>query len=240
MRKEHRPLWLLQLNARINTWIIENKIRPQFAALGNNPAILKPLSLQIFGEHISAGNFIHLIGNRQQPIKLSTWSSKQSQGQINIGHYCLISPGVTVSSAQSIRIGDNCMLAAQCYLSDSDWHGIYNRIRPFRCSAPITLHDNVWLGLRSVICKGVIIGENSIIGAGSVVTGDIPANVIAAGNPARVIKTLNPNRKMLKREQLFVNSEDHWHQMNQVHQFFCRDNSTLAWLKSLIWPRRND
>ena len=240
MRTEHRPLWLLKCRSRINAWLTQYKIRPQFDALGIEPAILKPLSLQIFGRHITAGDFIHLISDHQKPIKITTWASKQSSGRIEIGNYCLISPGVTLSAAQRIRIGDNCMLAAECYLSDSDWHGTYNRIRPFRCTAPITLENNVWVGLRAIVCKGVSIGENSIIGAGSVVTGDIPANVIAAGNPAKVVKTLNPKRKMLKREQLFVNAEDHWQQMEQVNQFFCRENSTSHWVKSLIFPSVKD
>jgi galactoside O-acetyltransferase len=53
---------------------------------------------------------------------------------------------------------------------------------------PITIGNNVWIGMNSVIMRGVTIGENSIIGANSVVTKDIPANVIAAGNPCKVIK----------------------------------------------------
>ena len=59
-------------------------------------------------------------------------------------------------------------------------------------AAPITLEDNVWLGGSVVVCPGVTIGENSIIGAGAVVTRDIPANSIAVGNPTRVIKELDP------------------------------------------------
>jgi len=59
-------------------------------------------------------------------------------------------------------------------------------------AAPITLEDNVWLGGSVVVCPGVTIGANSIIGAGAVVTRDIPANSIAVGNPARVIRALDP------------------------------------------------
>src|SRR5690606_37267877 len=107
-------------------------------------------------------------------------------------------------------IDSNCMIGAESYISDSDWHGVYNRTRPFRCSSPIHLKKNVWLGYRCIICKGVTIGENSIIGAGSVVTGDIPDNVIAAGNPAKVVKAINPNRRMLTREFLFSSDVDYW------------------------------
>jgi len=152
----------------------------------------------------------------------------------------LVSPGVNITAAQSISIGDNCMLAAECHISDSDWHGVYNRIRPFRCTRPITLENNVWLGLRSVVCKGVHIGENSVIGAGSVVVSDIPANVIAAGNPAKVVKTLNPKRKMLKRDYLFKGKQDYWAHMEEVGSFFCEQNSNISWLKSKILPSIDD
>ncbi|GHE20262.1 hypothetical protein GCM10017767_07830 [Halomonas urumqiensis] len=56
---------------------------------------------------------------------------------------------------------------------------------------PITIEDNVWLGGGVIVLAGVTIGENSVIGAGAVVTKDIPANVVAVGNPARVIKALD-------------------------------------------------
>ena len=57
-------------------------------------------------------------------------------------------------------------------------------------AAPITIGDDVWIGGGAIVCPGVSIGNNAVIGAGSVVTKDIPANVVAAGNPARVIGAL--------------------------------------------------
>ena len=80
------------------------------------------------------------------------------------------------------------MIASNVYISDADWHDIYDSTASPGATAPITLERNVWLGEGVKLCKGVRIGENTVIGAGSVVTGDIPANVIAAGNPAHVIK----------------------------------------------------
>ena len=69
---------------------------------------------------------------------------------------------------------------------------------------PVTLGNNVWIGDGAKVCKGVTIGDNSVIGAGSIVTSDIPANSIAAGNPARVIKPLDPSQPLVKRESIFV------------------------------------
>ncbi len=57
---------------------------------------------------------------------------------------------------------------------------------------PITIGDNVWLGGGVIVCPGVTIGENTVVGAGAVVTRDLPANVVAVGNPARVIRSLEP------------------------------------------------
>ena len=83
------------------------------------------------------------------------------------------------------------MIASRVYISDADWHDIYDRLASPGPTAPIVLGNNVWLGEGAKVCKGVTIGENSVIGAGSVVASDIPANVIAAGNPAREIKKLD-------------------------------------------------
>ena len=71
---------------------------------------------------------------------------------------------------------------------DSDWHPGDPRSGDPR---PIVIEDNVWLGAGSTVMKGVTIGRNSVIGAGSVVTKDIPADVIAAGNPCRIIRKLH-------------------------------------------------
>lgn len=132
------------------------------------------------------------------------------------------------------------MIAAECSINDCDWHGLYNRTRPFRCTKAVTLGDNVWLGARSIVCKGVVIGDNSVIGAGSVVTTDIPENVVAAGNPARVVKHLNPKRRMLKREYLFRNGDFYWQNQQQLDRYITAGNSFGGWLKTLVAPSRRD
>ncbi|MDZ7686153.1 MAG: DapH/DapD/GlmU-related protein [Gammaproteobacteria bacterium] len=73
------------------------------------------------------------------------------------------------------------MFAAGAYVTDADWHDVYDRTRTIGTTRPVTLEQNVWVGDGAIICKGVTIGENSVIGAGAVVTSDVPANVIAAG-----------------------------------------------------------
>lgn len=91
----------------------------------------------------------------------------------------------------AITIGENVMLGPKVALY-AVGHPIDPEVRStgFDYPAPITIGDNVWIGGSTVVCPGVTIGENTVIGAGSVVTKDIPANVVAAGNPCRVIRPI--------------------------------------------------
>ncbi|MEO6302047.1 MAG: DapH/DapD/GlmU-related protein, partial [Bacteroidia bacterium] len=86
-----------------------------------------------------------------------------------------------------IELGENVRCGANTLITDSDWHSDDPRAGKPKA---IRIEDNVWLGEGAKILKGVTIGKNSVIGAGSIVVSDIPANVVAAGNPAKVIKTL--------------------------------------------------
>ena len=90
-----------------------------------------------------------------------------------------------------IRIGNNVFLGpnVQIYAASHDVIAA-ERIKCLEHALPVTIGDNVWIGGGSIICAGITIGENTTIGAGSVVVKDIPANVVAAGNPCRVIRTL--------------------------------------------------
>jgi Hexapeptide repeat of succinyl-transferase len=110
---------------------------------------------------------------------------------ISIGNNCGFS-GTTLGAFEKIEIGDNVICGGNTLITDSDWHGIYpeKRDTSHAASGKVVIHKNVWLGVNAVILKGVTIGENSVIAANSVVTKDIPANVIAGGNPCKVIKEL--------------------------------------------------
>lgn len=103
-----------------------------------------------------------------------------------IGNNCGFS-GTVVGAFDSIKIGNNVRCGANTLITDSDWHLDDTRVSPAK---PVVIGDNVWLGVNSVVMKGVTIGENSVIGANSLVVKDIPANVIAAGNPCKVLKVL--------------------------------------------------
>ena len=138
-----------------------------------------------------------VIGNRCR------FNSSFKSNLIGINHKCIISThlegseiligekcgfsGTVIACFKSIVIGNHVRCGANTVITDSDWHLDDPRVGPPR---PIVIKDNVWLGYNVVVLKGVTIGENSIIGAGSVVVSDIPANVVAAGNPCVVVKHL--------------------------------------------------
>lgn len=240
MRKNHTPYLLYRFKRWLNHFYIQRFILPQFDSCGANLSILKPHKLSIFGHHINVGNNLHIICDSEKSVRLSTWNSKQQQGNIDIGHNVLISPGVSISSAEKIRIGNNCMIAAEVYISDSDWHHIYNRTRPFRCSKAIILDENVWLGFRSVITKGVHIGKNSVVAAGSVVVEDVPDNTVVGGNPARAIKNIDPQKKMITREFLFQQAKNYDENQDKLHEYLLDKNSWSKFFKSKVKPTNKD
>jgi len=131
------------------------------------------------------------------------------------------------------------MFASNVYISDSDWHDIYNRVS-MGTTAPVTIEENVWIGDGAIICKGVTIGENSIIGAGAVVSRDIPANTIAAGNPAQVVKELDPSEQMTKRDQVFSDPARLAREFDILDRAMLKDNTFRHWLRYLISPRKDD
>lgn len=113
-------------------------------------------------------------------------STLEPGARINIGICCGFS-GTSIGCAKSISIGNHVRCGANTLITDTDWH--QDDPRSGECK-PVVIEDNVWLGINSMVLKGVTIGRNSVIGAGSVVTKDIPANVIAAGNPCKVVKKI--------------------------------------------------
>lgn len=104
--------------------------------------------------------------------------------------------GGSICAASSIRIGAGCLIGANVTLADTDFHAISPSNRRYNSNpdeiavAPIVIEDNVFIGADVFILKGVTVGKNSVIGAASVVTRDVPENSVAAGNPARVVRRI--------------------------------------------------
>ena len=114
--------------------------------------------------------------------------------RVTIGRGAFLNRNVMLAAQEEIEIGDHTMLANGCFVGDADhryddpelpitWQGFVAR-------GPVKIGPNCWLGANVVVTGGVTIGERTVIGANSVITADLPAGVIAAGAPARVIREI--------------------------------------------------
>ena len=127
-------------------------------------------------------------------------------GKCTVGDFTLLN-GALVMAEERIDIGSYCLVSWNVGIADSDFHPLepaqrlidaqalapYFKNRPPRPelkTAPVKIADNVWIGMNAVILKGVIVGENSVVAAGSVVTKSVPPNTVVAGNPAVIVRQL--------------------------------------------------
>jgi acetyltransferase-like isoleucine patch superfamily enzyme len=127
-------------------------------------------------------------------LEPGVWLTAQAPARIRIGGGTFLNLGVQVAAADLVEIGEHCMLANGCFVTDANhrfddpempvpWQG-------FTSKGPTRLGDNVWLGANVVVTSGVTIGDRCVVGANSVVTTHLPPRSIAAGAPARVLRTV--------------------------------------------------
>jgi len=237
--KDHRPYFIKKAYLKFQRFYAARFLKPHFESLGKGFHFMKPWHVEIFGSSIELGDYATVIATPDKKIRLSVWSEKKDMGRIKIGSFCLICPGVRIGSASSVSIGDNCMIASSAYITDSDWHDIYNRVSTGK-SRPVKIENNVWIGDSAIVSKGVVIGENSIIGAGSVVVNDIPPNTIAAGNPAKVVRHLDVNEKITMRESFFSDPALLSIYFDEMDRETLRKNTVFHWLRYLLFPRKGD
>lgn len=129
------------------------------------------------------------------PCRLRTFGP---QARIVLGEGCELTGAALTARSTSIELGRRVMMAPNCIIVDSDFHEPWpperRHLDPgMKHDAPVRIGDHVWLGMNAVVLKGVTIGHGSIIGAGSVVTRDIPPLCVAVGAPARVVRRLTPD-----------------------------------------------
>lgn len=106
-------------------------------------------------------------------------------GKLAIGDRSYINPGTMIFARTSVSIGSGCAISWNCEIIDDDFHHVESKTES---SAPISIGNNVWIGSHTSVLKGVTIGDGAIIGSRSVVTRDVPANCLAVGQPAKVIR----------------------------------------------------
>lgn len=174
---------------------------------GKNMQVFDKVYVSGYGKIKIGDNFVFTSGSSINPICRNIRGcihTVTEDSRITIGNNVGISSACILSQT-SITIGNNVNIGGDCLIMDSDAHPHDFRKRRIEYklevgtdiylseipSAPIVIEDDVWIGARCQILKGVHIGARSIIAAGSIVTKDIPADCIAAGVPARVIKKLN-------------------------------------------------
>lgn len=195
-----RPFWGLLWGVRmagqtllplvLNFLYREPLLRYRCRAAGRGLLVGGPLPYLIGDGTIDIGDHVHVSGH-------NTWQvgfKNSVDAHFEIGHRVFIGYGNVFSIAKRITIGDDTMFATGVQIYDNISHPLEPRRRhePFTLEEadPVTIGRNVWLGTAVVVLKGVTIGDNTIVGAGSVVTRSLPENVFAAGNPAKVVKDL--------------------------------------------------
>ena len=167
------------------------------AKIGNNCMMTGKNAFSLSqGSTLEIGdNFICRSGFRGHILGAECSSFHIWGGKLKIGANSGIS-ATNINCSEFISIGSHVLIGAGCLITDSNHHSINWKQRCMEgdCNiktAPIVIEDYVFVGAKSIILKGVTIGEKSVIAAGSVVVDDIPANCIAGGNPCKVIKYLN-------------------------------------------------
>ena len=118
-------------------------------------------------------------------------ASPSQKALLRIGVDSGIAARTKINVTHSVIIGNHCSIGWDCDIMDTSFHRVnYANQDSGPITAPVVIEDNVWIGIHCIILKGVTIGRNSVIGAGSVVVKGIPPNVFAAGTPAKVLKEI--------------------------------------------------
>lgn len=160
------------------------------AQLQIRPKVRLPWSVRLYGRiyfraggEVEFGDGVSLVGT-VVPIEIVSHEGSH----ISIGEHTFINYGASITAYREVRIGRHCLLGHHLRIIDQNEYGLEQReIAP---AAPVVIEDHVWIGAHVIILPGVRIGRNSAIGAGSVVTKDVPANCLVVGNPARVLRQI--------------------------------------------------
>lgn len=152
-----------------------------------------PLRCDGLGE-VNLGDGV-LIGYRLAPRSGTGQVQLQARypgSVVSVGQATVLGNNTAVIAVQRVSIGARCLIGDHVLILDSDFHHLdpANRNAPNPPTAEVVIGDNVWVGSRVMVLKGVTIGRNSVIAAGAVVTSSIPENSLVAGVPARVLRSL--------------------------------------------------
>ncbi len=237
MKSDLRPYRVKKIYLQFRHWYTEYFLRPEFATLGDHHTFMKPWYTVVSGDNIHLGHSATVVAEPDSKVHISVWGRAPGSGTIRIGDAVMISPGVRISASDEIVIGHGCMMANSAYITDCDWHGVYDRMNRDPEPKPVHIGDNVWIGDRATVLKGVTIGDNSIVAACAVVTKDVPPNVVVAGNPARIVKDLDPAIPFHTRTQFYAQPAVLAKQIDDIDRMVLQGNSLWRWLQALILRR---
>jgi acetyltransferase-like isoleucine patch superfamily enzyme len=199
--------WPMRKLVGFLVWVIDQHKLDKEIAFRNNAALI----------HLDAKLFNTRIDNNQEvknKIKISAHTLIQSAhlliykhgGEITIGEHCFVGEGTKIWSGSKIHIGNRVLISHGVNIQDNNSHPlnsekraedfeyIYNYGLPAQANyndKPIFIEDDAWIGFNAVVMKGVTVGKGAIIGAGSMVTKDVPPYAIVIGNPSRIIGYTN-------------------------------------------------
>lgn len=161
----------------------------------------RPVIRMAEGGEIRLGKNVTLRSRAQSnPLQLASPCAlclARPNTRIVIGDDCGLS-GTVICAATSVEIGNRVMIGANCRIVDTDFHPlspVERQRHPTEkaSSRPIVVGDDVFIGMQAILLKGTVLGEGCVVGAGAVVSGTFPAFTIVAGNPAKVVKELDPS-----------------------------------------------
>jgi acetyltransferase-like isoleucine patch superfamily enzyme len=136
---------------------------------------------------IEIGNLVRFDAAWHKPIYISL---SRPDARLIIENNAFINYGTEISLVKEVIIGAYSLISIDCLIYDTDWHSLDGLDREIPVS-PTRIGRGVWLGARVMVLKGVSIGDNTVVAANSIVTSDLPNNVLAGGNPARVIRAID-------------------------------------------------
>jgi len=207
LRRVRTYLGQLYVGLRLDKWtalvgrgsVWANRLLYPGFHVGRAPRVYGRLGLTMYGDgEIVLGDEVQAISDWRRS-DLSVYSrcrmTTYPGARIRIGDRVFLT-GTILTCRKVIEIGDGTRFAPNVTIVDSDFHVMWPpeqryQLAPLEAEKGVHIGRNVWIGMNSVILKNVTIGDGAVIGAGSVVTRDIPANALAAGNPARVIRQLD-------------------------------------------------
>jgi acetyltransferase-like isoleucine patch superfamily enzyme len=182
----------LKLRRALKTAVLQCKLKMHGVKFGQhlrgNGCLIKNKGTITLGDHVSLDSFV------RGEIAIAGLFTYLNSAIIQVGNNTVIS-GACIHCRKKVIIGDNCLISAGVIIIDNNSHSIsinpaIRHSRQDIDEGDVIIGNNVWIGFRSLIMKGVQIDDNAIVAAGSVVTKNIPTNTIVGGNPARAVKII--------------------------------------------------